>query len=117
MRSRAEIALVRAPEAARRARRFVEGVCAGWRITALTMDAETVASELVENTMQPTGSVPRLRLDLRGGELTVSVSDDNPSRAYVREGGGRGGFGMLMVQRTAREWGCRPSGAGGKTGR
>jgi anti-sigma regulatory factor (Ser/Thr protein kinase) len=115
MQSRAEITLVRAPESARQARRFVDGVCADWRITALIMDAETVASELVENTLQHTKSMPRLELELHDDELTVSVSDDNPARAYVREGGGRGGFGMLMVQQTAREWGCTPSGTGGKT--
>ena len=115
MRSQAEITLVRTPEAARRARRFVDGVCMDWHITGLTPDAETVASELVENTIQHTRSAPRLRLVLDSGELTVAVSDDSPDRAFVRTGGGRGGFGMMMIEQTAKDWGCTPSPSGGKT--
>jgi anti-sigma regulatory factor (Ser/Thr protein kinase) len=115
MRSHAEITLVRTPEAAHRARRFVDGVCVDWHITSLTPEAETVASELVENTLQHTESTPTLSLELNRGELTVAVSDASPRCAYVRATRGRGGFGMLMVQETARDWGCTPSASGGKT--
>jgi anti-sigma regulatory factor (Ser/Thr protein kinase) len=115
MRTRAEITLARAPEAARRARRFVDGVCADWRLTALTLDVETVASELVENALQHTDSVPRLRLELSNDELTVSVSDDNPARAYIRPADGQGGFGLVLVEKTAADWGCTATGTGGKT--
>lgn len=115
MQSHAEITLVRTPEAARRARRFVDGVCVDWHITSLTPEAETVASELVENTLQHTESTPKLSLELNRGELTVAVSDDSPRRAYVRNANSRGGFGMLIVQQTARDWGCTPSADGGKT--
>ncbi|GAB2958892.1 ATP-binding protein [Amycolatopsis acidiphila] len=115
MRSHAEITLARTPEAPRRARRFVDGVCLDWHLTSLTPDAETVASELVENTLQHTGSTPKLSLELNRGELTIAVSDDSPERAYVRDGGSGGGFGMLIIQRTAREWGCADRGSGGKT--
>ncbi|TVT34060.1 ATP-binding protein [Amycolatopsis cynarae] len=116
MRTRAEITLARAPEAARHARRFVEGVCAVWRLGALTSDAETVASELVENTLQHTESRPHLRLELGlAGELTVSVSDDNPGHARIRKPDRRGGFGLRLVEKTAADWGCTTTGARGKT--
>lgn len=114
MRSRAEITLVRAPEAARQARRFVDGVCVGWHISALTPDAEIVASELVENTLQHTDSEPQLSLELDSDELTVAVADDSPVPARVRPSGGDGGFGLVMVAETARAWGCVPSETGGK---
>ncbi|MTD57343.1 ATP-binding protein [Amycolatopsis pithecellobii] len=115
MRNHAEITLVRTPEAPRRARRFVDGICEGWHVPTLTGEAELVASELVENTLQHTESTPRLSLELRRGELTIAVSDDNPRRAYVRDDGGRGGYGMKMIADAARTWGCTPSSSGGKT--
>ncbi|HJQ45450.1 MAG TPA: ATP-binding protein [Amycolatopsis sp.] len=114
MRKSAEIDLTRAPEAARQARRFVDDVCAEWRLVRLRDDAEIIASELVENTLRHTASVPRLVLEHRPGGLTVSVSDGDPARAYVCEGGAWGGFGMLLVARTAADWGCAPDGVGGK---
>ncbi|WP_236796917.1 ATP-binding protein [Amycolatopsis sp. GM8] len=115
MRSRVEITLVRAPEAPRRARRFVGGICLGWQVGVLAGDAELVASELVENTLRHTESMPKLSLELRRGELTIAVADDSPHRAYVRADGHPGGFGMVLIEQTARDWGCTPSDSGGKT--
>lgn len=113
MRCRTETTLVRAPEAAREARRIVAAICADWRITGLESDAEIVATELVENTLQHTRSTPRLRLVLRDGALTVAVSDDD-SQACTREEAGKHGrgFGMLMVSRIAQVWGCTRARAG-----
>ena len=113
MRKRAEITLARAPEAACRARRFAGDVCAEWRLGALENDVETIASELVENTVRHTSTRPLLALEQESGGLVVSVSDGDPARAYVRQGDARGGFGMLLVSRTAADWGCTPM-AGGK---
>ena len=106
--------MVRAPEAARQARRIVAAACADWRIGGLESDAEIVATELVENTLQHTRSIPRLRLVLRDGALTVAVSDDDSEAAHVREEESeRGrGFGMLIVSRIARVWGCTRARAG-----
>jgi len=115
MHSRAELTLARSPEAARRARRFVDQVCADWRFTALTGDAETIANELVENTLRHTGCRPLLRMERRPDGMLVSVSDDSPERAYVRQGDEHGGFGIMMVSKTAAEWGCTPAPTGGKT--
>lgn len=113
--SHAEITLARTPDAPRRARRFVDGVCLNWRITSLTPDAETVASELVENTLQHTGSDATLSLELDRDELTIAVADDSAAPAYVRGSGSCGGFGMVLVEQTARVWGCTPARSGGKT--
>jgi hypothetical protein len=116
MRRHIETILDRAPDAGRRARRLVARFCASRRVKALAPDAETLATELVENTLQHTESVPRLRLELRRGLLTVAVSDDDPAEAYLREGtDGRPSLGMLLVTQIARTWGCTPSRAGGKT--
>lgn len=112
MRKCAEITLTRAPEAARRARRFVGDVCADWCLTALEDDAETIATELVENTLQHTASRPRLALEQQPGGLTVSVTDGDPARAYIREGDAHGGFGMLLVAKASAAWGCTPEGTG-----
>lgn len=109
MRRHTETTLVRAPEAARQARRIVAAACARWRINGLEPDAEIVATELVENALQHTDSAPRLRLVLHDGALTVAVSDDDTAAARVREAGsGRqgGGLGMLLVSRIAGQWGC-----------
>ncbi|NKQ57160.1 ATP-binding protein [Amycolatopsis sp. K13G38] len=115
MRGRAELTLARSPDAARRARRFVDRICTDWRFPALCEDAETIASELVENTLQHTGSQPQLCLERRPDGLTISVSDDAPEHAYIRQADSYGGFGMLMVSKTAAEWGCTTAPAGGKT--
>lgn len=115
MRSRAEITLGRAPEAARHARRFVDGVCANWHLADVVCDAEVVASELVENTLQHTDSAPCLSLEFDRETLTVAVADESGISAHVRPSGADGGFGLVMVARTASAWGCTPSAAGGKT--
>ncbi|HVV10336.1 ATP-binding protein [Amycolatopsis sp.] len=114
MQSRAEITLARAPESARSARRFVDGVCADWHLTELTPDVATVASELVENTLQHTSSTPMLSLELRDDVLIVSVSDDDPRGAHIRAADSEGGYGLLMVQQAARSWGCTRTEEGGK---
>lgn len=112
MRRHTETTLRRGPEAARQARRIVAAACADWRIDGLESDAEIVATELVENTLQHTRSIPRLRLVLRDGALTVAVSDDDSEAVHLRgEERGRG-FGMLIVSRIARVWGCTRARAG-----
>jgi anti-sigma regulatory factor (Ser/Thr protein kinase) len=114
MRRHTETTLVRAPEAARQARRIVARACADWRIRSVGPDAEIVVTELVENTLQHTGSPPRLRLVLRDGALTVAVSDADLTTVYVREEGERQtrGFGMLLVSRLSKVWGCTRARAG-----
>ncbi|GLY69442.1 ATP-binding protein [Amycolatopsis taiwanensis] len=114
MRRHTETTLVRTPEAARQARRIVAEACADWRLDGLESDAEIVATELVENTLKHTRSIPRLRLVLRDGALTVAVSDDDSAAVRVREEESERdrGFGMLVISRIARVWGCTWARAG-----
>lgn len=108
--------MTRAPDAGRQARHLVATACADWRIAEVESDAEIVATELVENTLQHTTCVPQLGLLLREGELTVAVSDDDPATGFLADARSRlrQGLGTLLISRLARTWGCTRA-ATGKT--
>lgn len=114
MRRHRRVTLPRTPEAARQARHQVATACADWRIAEMESDAGIVATELVENALHHTTSVPQLGLLLRGGELTVAVSDDDPAAGSLAEAGPqrRQGLGILLVSRLAKTWGCTCAGNG-----
>lgn len=101
---------------ARRARLFVRTVCQRWQVGDLLADAEQIATELVENALLHTASAPQLRLELRGGLLTVAVSDDSADEAVLREPDrtANRGVGLRIVADRAKAWGCTPSLNGGK---
>ena len=115
-RRRAEQHLLRADGASTLARRFVTRVCAEWDVPDLVDDATLIATELVENTIRHTRSLPRLRLELRHGMLAVAVADDDPRPAVLLERLSllEPGLGLRMVAQTARVWGSSPSWSGGK---
>lgn len=116
-RQRVSRVLDRSPLTSARARGFVRGVCAEWMVPELTEDAELVATEFVENALRHTDSAPRLRLELRGGKLTVEVADACPRSAVLREGLDpvAAGLGLRMVTKVAKRWGSSRSRSGGKT--
>lgn len=109
--------LARSPLASASARGFVRGVCAEWMVPELAEDAQLVATELVENALRHTDSMPRLRLELRRRVLTVEVADESSRPAVLREGLDRieAGLGLRMVTKVAKLWGSSRSGTGGKT--
>lgn len=109
--------LDRSSRTSARARGFVRGVCAEWRVPELAEDAELVATELVENTLRHTDSAPRLRLELRRGTLAVEVADESVRPAVLREGLDLAvvGLGLRMVTKVAKRWGSSRSRSGGKT--
>ncbi|MQA98475.1 MAG: hypothetical protein GEV11_29215 [Streptosporangiales bacterium] len=82
------------------------------------MDTALVVSELVTNAVVHGG--PPIRLTLRverngaGPVLVCEVSDTNPARPRLRDGGldAAGGRGLLLVHRLSESWGARPAGAG-----
>ncbi|MFJ8817782.1 ATP-binding protein [Amycolatopsis thermoflava] len=120
MRRSTELRLPRTLDAARRARRFTTEVCAKWRVPGLAPDAVVIATELVENTLRHTRATPRLGLELhrdqlKGDQLTVKVTDDDPREAVIRESGHPPGLGLLLVAQTSEQWGCHREPAGGKT--
>ncbi|MFD8495419.1 hypothetical protein [Amycolatopsis sp. NPDC059657] len=115
-RRRAETTLPALAGSSAQARQFVATTCAGWGVRWMTYDAAAVATELVENTLQHTGSEPVLRLELRRRLLTVAVSDESPHPAVLteRRADGRLRLGLLVVAQCARVWGCTPTLSGGK---
>ncbi|SEF19639.1 hypothetical protein SAMN05421837_10141 [Amycolatopsis pretoriensis] len=116
-RKRARRVLVRSSRTSACAREFVRGTCAEWRVPELAEDAELIATELVENALRHTDSVPRLRLELRRGRLAVEVADGSSRPAVVREGLDltETGLGLRMVAKVATTWGSSRRRSGGKT--
>jgi anti-anti-sigma regulatory factor/anti-sigma regulatory factor (Ser/Thr protein kinase) len=116
-RRRAAWAVARTGRASAGARGFVRRTCARWGVPQLAEDAELVATEFVENALRHTESVPRLRLELRGGALAVEVADGSPRPAVVREGLDpvETGLGLRMVAKVAKTWGSSRVRSGGKT--
>jgi anti-anti-sigma regulatory factor/anti-sigma regulatory factor (Ser/Thr protein kinase) len=92
------------------ARCFVRRTCAEWGMAEVPVDdAVHVASELVQNTIQHTGSEARLRLELRHDLFTVAVGDDSPVPVVLADPGHdpvRTGKGLRMVAQLAKTWGC-----------
>ncbi|WP_156213309.1 ATP-binding protein [Lentzea aerocolonigenes] len=92
------------------ARRFVRRTCAEWGLPdVLVDDAVHVASELVQNTIQHTGSEARLRLELRHNLLTVAVGDDDPAPVVLADPGRdpiQTGKGLRIVAQLPKTWGC-----------
>ncbi|MEU5260707.1 ATP-binding protein [Amycolatopsis sp. NPDC021455] len=108
--------LTASPDASAVSRAFVERVCRTWAVPEHIDDALIIVTELVENVLQHTTSAPRLRLELRSDALIITVADEDPRPAVVRERPDYryGGLGLMLVVRTARRWGCTRSGTGGK---
>ncbi|MBF6133660.1 ATP-binding protein [Nocardia otitidiscaviarum] len=99
-------------DCAQRARRFVDDICQRWNIAAVRGDAQLIATELVENSFLHGRSEAdiRVRLELRGDLLTVAVADADPREAVLREPGPGGlrFYGLHVVARLSRAWGCAP---------
>ncbi|WP_410570092.1 ATP-binding protein [Amycolatopsis sp. cmx-4-61] len=98
------------------AREFVAEVCRAWGVPDLVEDALVIVTELVENTLQHTGSCPEVRVELRHGLCTIAVADDDPHPAELRERQSttEPGLGLKLVAQFARVWGCSGSWRGGK---
>ncbi len=116
VRQRVERTFSRDTTTSAHARAFVADMFDQWAIAELTADAWLVVTELVENVLTHTDSVPRLRLDLRRGICRIAVVDDDPHPVAVRERLGplEPGLGLLVVAQIATTWGCSRSWRGGK---
>ncbi|MCM6777961.1 ATP-binding protein [Nocardia sp. CDC159] len=112
LRRRMSITLVRTGNCAQRARRFVDEVCEEWKIVQVRSDAELVTTEFVENSLRHNrvGTDLSVRLELHQDLLTVAVGDDDPREAVLREPlpGDTRLYGLHVVARMARAWGCAP---------
>lgn len=92
------------------ARRFVRDSCVLWGHAELVDDAAALLGELVTNTVTHTGSMARLRVELRRDLLSVAVYDDDPSPPLPRDGE----RGLALIGSTATAWGWSPTLGGGK---
>ncbi|MBB5916114.1 hypothetical protein BJY24_005026 [Nocardia transvalensis] len=117
-RRRVFIDLARSPACARRARRFAYETCERWSVPEVCGHAGLIATELVENSLlhADRGDDIGLRLELRGGVLTVAVYDADPHEAVLRESasGVHQAGGLHIVSRFAQAWGCSPRWPAGK---
>ncbi|WP_447007037.1 ATP-binding protein [Saccharothrix isguenensis] len=115
-RRRDEIRLPETLVAGLLARNFVREACDRWLVDHFTGNAVTVATELVENAVRHGRSEPVLRLELRGGRLTVAVRDESAARPEESKADALrpGGRGISIVGSLSRVWGCSPWPLGGK---
>ncbi|MEV7780149.1 ATP-binding protein [Kitasatospora sp. NPDC088351] len=83
---------------------------------AVAGDVLLMVSELVTNACLYAPGGPReLRLSWDGERLRVEVSDASPVPPRLRpfaDPGRPGGYGLRVVDRLARDWGCLPEGEG-----
>ncbi|MDR3082179.1 MAG: ATP-binding protein [Streptomyces sp.] len=103
------------PRGARLARRLVAHRMDVWGFPYggdASEDVTLVVAELAANAVRH-GRVPgrcfRVRLVLRGGVVRVEVADGRTERLPVlREPGGEGGRGLVLVAGIAERWGVEP---------
>ncbi|MFI7675863.1 ATP-binding protein [Actinophytocola sp. NPDC049390] len=98
----------------RAGRAFVRDCCRRWHIEGDRADAAVwVANELIENTIRHTPYAPAVRVELRRGELTVAVRDDDPQRPRP-DPEQWPLHGLAAVHKLATAWGTVPVESGGK---
>jgi hypothetical protein len=116
VRHRADRTLPRTTNTAALARSFVRELAGQWDVPELVYDGALIAGELADNALRHTSSVPRMRLDLRRGLLTVAISDDDPSPAVLLERSDvrSPGLGLSIVAHAAKVWGSSHRWSGGK---
>jgi hypothetical protein len=110
-RRRSRLRLPADPRGSALARRFVRQLCRRWDIPEAIEDAAAIATELVENVVQHTGSTSVLRLELRGRMLSVAVSDEDRRPAVLREAvnSAAPSAGLAIVTALAQAWGSTPT--------
>lgn len=104
------------PTAPSVARRFVREALAQWGYASLSETVTLLTSELVTNAVLHAGAAVALSVCADGGRLRVEVEDCSPRLPSTLhyEGVAQTGRGLALVERSAAEWGVRPT-SGGKT--
>lgn len=98
------------------ARAAVRVFCHAQNLSALSEDAELLASELVGNAVEHAGGTIVLAAEARAGWLTVLVTDDNAGLPLGRDADPQlldeRGRGLLVVDAIASDWGTTRQGSG-----
>jgi anti-sigma regulatory factor (Ser/Thr protein kinase) len=92
-----------------RAREAVTEACVRWQLPHLLAPAALIANELVTNAVQHAGTMADFRLSLGQRYLMISVRDGSaaqPRLRRTRPSDPSSGRGLLLVEATARQWGC-----------
>ena len=102
------------PGAARRGRDLATEVCLRWQLPDLVGPASIIASELVTNAVRHAGTPLRLSLARTARYLHIAVRDEDPHPAVLQHPSvlATRGRGLLIVQRTALNWGSTPAPTG-----
>jgi len=98
------------PRSVHAARDYVTSVLHAWGLDGLASDVALVASELVTNAVEASGSPVQLALFCRAGWVVVAVADSSPGhpvRACTAPGA-ESGRGLAVVEELSGRWGWRP---------
>jgi anti-anti-sigma factor len=100
----------------RESRRLVREWLTEWKQPGLIPVALVVVNVFVENVLEHTGSVPKMRIETDGETATIAVSDESNSPAVRLPSPDKGidVSGLAIVDALSRAWGSTPT-ASGKT--
>ena len=99
---------VSSPEAARRARRFVENTVSDWELDEVLDVAVIAAGELAANAVMHAGGDFTIGLVRLPDRLRLMVGDPRPQPVVPRDPPAMaiGGRGLAMIDSIADDWGC-----------
>ena len=110
------LALPAVPAAVRLARRATRDALAAWQLSGLEETAVLLVSELVTNAVRHAKNTGAIRLELTGTGtwLRMEVQDADPQWPQPRTpvGCDESGFGFVLVDALAAQWGVRETPAG-----
>jgi anti-anti-sigma factor len=100
----------------RESRRLIREWLTQWKQSGLIPVALVVVNVFVENVLEHTGSVPKMRIETDGVTATIAVSDESTSPAVQLPSPDKGidVSGLAIVEALSRAWGSTPT-ASGKT--
>jgi len=96
------------------ARQLVRRACQAWSLAELSDVAQLVVTELVANAIRYTAGDVVLVLSVRGGQLRISVADDEPRppRPGRPDEHDEHGRGLMIIEALGVDWGSAPAGKG-----
>jgi anti-sigma regulatory factor (Ser/Thr protein kinase) len=102
------------PDACRQARQLVAQACTAWQLRGLISTGALIATELVANVVRHARTGMDFTVDLRDGQVFLSVRDGSvrlprPADPGPTDAGGRG---LRLVRELADSWGVLPVSSG-----